>query len=98
MKLTALTALAALATFPALAQPAQPQISLAQRLTLDQGQVTDMIGSWKAAILQQQAALEAAQKQVADLTKAGTDKDAEIASLKKQAVDAKPADAKVDAK
>jgi hypothetical protein len=96
MKLFTLTTIAAFATFPAFAQ--QPQISLAQRLTLDQGQVTDMIGSWKAAILQQQAALEAAQKQVADLTKAGTDKDAEIASLKKQAVDAKPADAKTDAK
>ena len=86
MKLTALTTFAALVTLPALAQPAQPQISLAQRLTLDQGQVTDMIGSWKAAILQQQAALEAAQKQVADLTK-------QLADAKAPEADAKPADA-----
>jgi hypothetical protein len=84
MKLVTLTILASLATFPAFAQ--QTQISLAQRLTLDQGQVTDMIGSWKAAILQQQAALEAAQKQVVDLTK-------QLADAKAPAADAKPADA-----
>ena len=83
MKLFTLTTLAALATFPAFAQ--QPQISLAQRLTLDQGQVTDMIGSWKAAILQQQAALESAQKQVADLTKQLADAKAPAADAKTEA-------------